>query len=187
MVIPRLFGEPFEGDPFEPPNVFAARFLAWAESAPDDKLVRALTTLSTEGRQWVRGRSRGGGKRSAPRFEPLIMGIVRGSPEGNSLAGRPSEDARQALVMHLAIDWSGATGQMPEAGRSDRTGFGSLVHSVFEWVYVPKAAPQVEIDEAIDMAVGAASYCLRRFWEEVEQGRKRSSQEDFLRRHGEEP
>ncbi len=90
-------------------------------------------------------------------------------------------------MMHLAGDWSRATGQMPEAGRSDRTGFGGLVHSVFQWVYVPKAARQAEIDEAIDTAAGAASYCLRRFWEDVEEGRTRSSEEDFLGRGGEEP
>jgi hypothetical protein len=36
--------------------------------------------------------------------------------------------------MHLAIDWCRATGQPPDQGRSDATGFGELVHSVFDWL-----------------------------------------------------
>jgi hypothetical protein len=44
----------------------------------------------------------------------------------------------------------------------------------------------VEIDEAIDRVAGAASYCLRRYWDEVEQGPRRSSLEDLPRRRGKE-
>jgi hypothetical protein len=88
--------------------------------------------------------------------------------------------------MHLAGDWLRATERMPEPGRSDRTGFGKLVHLVFEWVCLPEAGSQKPIDEAIERATEAASYCLRRYWEEVEQGRLRPQLDDFLGRHAEE-
>jgi hypothetical protein len=49
IVIPRLFGEPFQDDPFEPPDRLATRFVKWAESVPDEKLVTALKALSSDG------------------------------------------------------------------------------------------------------------------------------------------
>ncbi len=58
IVIPQLLGEPFENDTFEPPGRFVARFLAWAESVPDDTLLGVVRTLSNDGEQWVKGRSR---------------------------------------------------------------------------------------------------------------------------------
>jgi len=102
------------------------------------------------------------------------------------MGGRPSKKAIHRLVMHLAGDWLRATQVMPEPRRGDRSGFSKLVHLVFEFVYVPKAASQEAIDAAIERSTEAASYCLRRYWEEVRQGRARPTLEDFLKRHAEE-
>jgi hypothetical protein len=62
--------------------------------------------------------------------------------------------------MNLALDWFEATRQMADMGRSDHTGFGQLVHSVFQWLDISK-----------DPYAGA-TYAPRRFWEEVERGRE---------------
>lgn len=183
-VIQKLFPEDsFEDGAFlawgEPGKAFKrGGFLAWADKASGNRLVKVLRVLTAEGGNPVAGRSRGVGRRSGPRLEPMIFGEARGAGAKWHKGGRPSEDARHELVMHLAMDWLHATGQMPRPGRSDETGFGSLVHSVFQWLYVPEAAPHEEIDKA--------SYSLRRYWVEVEQGRTRPSLEDFLRRRGEE-
>jgi hypothetical protein len=114
------------------------------------------------------------------------MEVVRGSPEAKPTGGRPSADARQTLVLHLAVDWLQATGRMPEAGRSDRTGFGRLVYMVFECVHVRDSASQEDIDQAIERATEAASYCLRQSWDEVKLGQERPALEDFLTRRAEE-
>lgn len=154
VVIPRLFpGETIEDDVSDSPDRLAARFLVWAASADDQKLVEALRVLSADGGRGVAGRSRGGGKRSRARFEPVIIGEVRGVGTRDHTGGRPAEAARHELVMHLAVDWLTATGQAPEAGRSDSIGFGDLVHSVFQW-----------LDVSADTSE-AASYALRRFWD----------------------
>jgi hypothetical protein len=163
-VIPRLFpSETLDGHPFEAPKQFAARFLSWAESAPPEILVRALRSLSTDGGRWVRGRSRGRGKRSAARFEPQILGIVRGSLDLKPEGGRPSNDTRQELVRNLGIDWLQATGKPPEPGRSDKTGFGELVHLIFDAIDVS------------DDPYEAATYALRRHWGEVKRVKGRSA------------
>jgi hypothetical protein len=62
------------------------------------------------------------------------------------------------LVTHLAVDWDIASGSEPSPGRSDHTGFGDLVHCVFQWVNEPSP------DQA-----------LRRYWNEVKKGRSRSA------------
>jgi hypothetical protein len=123
-----------EGDPFEPPSCFVNRFLSWAERAEGSDLVKALRVISADGGRRVPGRSRGDGKRSTERLEPQVLGQVRGSPGPKAEGGRPSEKTRQELVMHLATDWLQATGQSPERGRSDQTGFGELAHSIFGWL-----------------------------------------------------
>jgi hypothetical protein len=69
MVIPKLF----PGDTFE-----NGEFLVWADKANGDKLVKAVRGLVAEDAQNVAGRSRGSGKRSARRLEPMILGEVRG-------------------------------------------------------------------------------------------------------------
>jgi hypothetical protein len=152
-VIPQLFpGETIDEDIFDLPDRLAARLLAWAAAADDQKFVEALRVLSFEGAHPVPGRSRGGGKRSHARFEPVIMGEARGAGARDHTGGRPTEDARHKLVMHLAWAWQTATNQAPEAGRSDSTGFGDLVHSIFQW-----------LDVSVDTSE-AATYALRRYW-----------------------
>jgi hypothetical protein len=73
--------------------------------------------------------------------------------------------------MNLGLDWLHATAGMPEPGRSSKTAFGELVHSVFQWLEIP--------DEA-------ATYALRLYWKEMQLERDRPSLADFLRRHGDE-
>jgi hypothetical protein len=148
-----------------------AAFLAWVESADGNELVRALRIVTAEGGKHVVGRSRGGGKRSGPRLEPVIFGEVRGAGPDKRKGGRLREDGRHELVMKLGLHWLHATGQMPKPGRSSETAFGALVHSVFQWLEIP--------DEA-------ATYALRRYWAEVKRGLHRPSLAVFLRRHGEE-
>lgn len=175
-VFPRLFpGEELEGDVFEPPTCFVARFLGWVERADGAPLVIALRALSADGGRWVPGRSRGDGRRSAAQLEPQVLGVVHGSVEPKPEGGRPSKDASQQLVMHLAIDWLHATGKAPESGRSDRKGFGNRVHSIFGSLYVPKSGTQETIDAAIEAAIHSANYALRRYWAEVKRGKARSS------------
>ena len=128
-------------------------FREWARTAPADLLCAAVAVLTAEGAHPVPGRSRGGGKRSGARLEPRILGVVRGAQGEKPKGGRPSAGARQSLVMHLACDWSAWTDCMPETGRSDHTGFGDLVHSVFQW---------------IGLSPDEAEYALRTYWEEVQ-------------------
>jgi hypothetical protein len=146
-LIPRLF-----------PGEFANHgFLAWAKNADAERFVEAICVLTAEGARRV-SRSRGRGKRSRGRLEPLIFGQVRGAGNGALKGGRPRHDAQDTLVMHLAIDWSIATGAAPSPGRSDHTGFGDLVHSVFQWLDEPSP------DQA-----------LRRYWTAVEECRSLSA------------
>jgi hypothetical protein len=148
-VIPRLFPEDaFEEVPFWE----GGGFLAWAHKASGGKLVRALRVLSAGGAQIVAGRSRGSGKRSLSRVEPVILGEARGVGARIHKGGRPTEEARLDLVMALGLDWLHATGKNPEPGRSDRTGFGELVHTVFQWLDISEDPYE------------AATYSLRRFW-----------------------
>lgn len=163
VVIPRQFpGETIEEGVFDPPDRLAARFLAWASSAADQKLVTALRILSAEGGRSVAGRSRGGGERLRARSEPMIMGEVRGTGARDHRGGAPDNEAGHELVMHLALDWLHATGNVPKLGRSDHTGFGDLVHTVFQWVYGPKN-PTAHDDEAERAVDEAAAYALRRY------------------------
>ena len=128
-------------------------FRAWASKAPRELLVEVVATITAEGGRVVPGRSRGAGKREKPYVEPLILGVARGAPGEKPEGGRPSDDARQRLVRQLACDWLHATKILPESGRSDHTGFGDLVHSVFQWI---ESSP----DEA--------EYVLRQYWKEVQ-------------------
>jgi hypothetical protein len=88
----------------------------------------------------------------------VIFGQARGDGGGVNTGGRPSQDARDTLVMHLAVDWTIAADAEPLPGRSDHAGFGDLVHSVFQWLHEPSP------DQA-----------LRRYWNDVEKGRRRSA------------
>jgi hypothetical protein len=139
-VVPRLF----------PGQSADSGFQAWARNADGPDLVEALRTLSADGGRIVPGRSRGRGKRSKGKLEPMIGAQVRGIGETAPKGGRPAHANQDNLVMHLAIDWCKATGQSPEDGRSDTTGFGEVVHSVFDWVGEP-----------------GATQALRRYWTAV--------------------
>jgi len=134
-----------------------AGFVEWARNATGEDLVIATQVLSAEGGQLI-SRSRGGGKRSAARLEPRILGRVSGSREGASVGGRPRHVAQGELIRNLALDWIRATGCEPSPGRSDRSGFGDLVHSVFQWLDEP-----------------APDQALRRYWKEVEDAKALSA------------
>jgi hypothetical protein len=133
------------------------RFQEWAIDANPADLISATRVLSAEGARWVKGRSRGSGNRSAARLEPMIMGVVRGEGGHYHTGGAPSNDPEHELVMFLAADWLCATDHDPKPGRGDNTGFGALVHMVFQ---------------SLDRPEGSAAYALRRYWAEVERGRR---------------
>ncbi len=137
--IPRLF-DTADGD-----------FLTWAKDADAKELIETIRVLIGDGAKLV-SRSRGCGKRSKAKPEPVIFGQTRGDDDGVHKGGRPRHDFQDNLVMYLAIDWTNATGAKPSHGRSDHTGFGDLVHCVFQWVDEPSA------DQA-----------LRRYWEAAEE------------------
>jgi hypothetical protein len=126
------------------------RLHEWACTADREKLIRVAQAISGEGARVVPGRSRGPGKRSAPRVEPMIRGEVRGDGAARDHGGRPRNDALQDLILQLAGEWLYATGELPKAGRSDKTGFGDLVHKVFQWCGEPEAA----------------THALRQYWAE---------------------
>ena len=132
-------------------------FLEWAKHADAEGLVHTIRLISSDGAKRV-SRSRGGGKRSSGRVEPLIFGKPRGAGDRAPGGGRRSHHARDALVVHLAIDWALATNSEPLPGRSDRSGFGDLVHSVFQWLDEPSP------DQA-----------LRRYWSAVKECRSPSA------------
>ena len=58
--------------------------------------------------------------------------------------------------MNVAMDWFVATKEPPTAGRSDHTGFGELVHCIFDWLNEP-----------------GATQVLRRYWKEVLSAKQR--------------
>jgi hypothetical protein len=137
-------------------------FPAWAHAADGPDLVKALRVLSADGGRIVPGRSRGGGKRSKSKLEPRIGRQVRGTGTMAPTGGRPKNADQDTLVMHLAIDWSQATGERPEQGRSDATGFGELVHCVFDWIAKP-----------------GARQALRRYWTTVKSAKVRPTAGGF--------
>jgi hypothetical protein len=138
-------------------------FLSWAARASPEDLIRAAGVLSAEGGQPV-SRSRGPGVRSPAKLEPRVLGQVRGASDGSHSGGRPKHASPQDLICWLATDWIKATGKQPSPGRSDRGGFGDLVHSVFQWL--GESAP----DQA-----------LRRYWGEVERGRIQTAKKESER------
>jgi integrase len=58
-----------------------------------------IKVLSGEGVQIVNGRSRGGGKRSGQRAEPIIMGQARGAGARTHRGGRPESAEEEELVV----------------------------------------------------------------------------------------
>ena len=154
-------------------RLFSARqpvtnFREWAGSADRKMLIAATRIVSGEGGRAVVGRSRGTGRRSARRLQPMIMGATRGGGTGRNRGGRPRTEYHRDLVMHLAMDWLTATGDPPKPGRSDSAGFGDLVHSAFQWCGLPE---------------GSAAYALRQYWTAVKALKAQEPLENFLRRH----
>ncbi len=149
----------------EPPPVAAGP--GWLCYTPKEKLAEIVRRSIAGGGMVLPGRNRGQGKRSKPRYEPLIFGVARGArvPSGKPLIekekyarvpepdiaanGRPRDDEALSLIANLAGDWLRATEKIPKPGRSDKTPFGDLVHQVFCWLKLPDAT-------------GA----LRRYWRE---------------------
>jgi hypothetical protein len=127
-------------------------FRAWAAIAGHEALVWAIKTMPpASGIVAVQGRSRGGGQRSQPRIEPYINRVARGADNQEPGGGRRSTlDFKITLIGRLADAWERATGILPLAGWSDETGFGDLVHSVFQWLGMD----------------GQAEYALRQYWKE---------------------
>lgn len=145
----RLVGGEFSGPVFE----------AWIKSADATELVRVLLSLVSEGGMMLDGRSDRQPKRG---FEPMIMGVIRGTGEGLSEGGRPSPSARDELVMHLAIDWLQATGEPPLRGRSDKEGFSGLVYMIFDLLEIKSIRKSNSADEH-----NGAEQALRRYWAAV--------------------
>lgn len=124
-----------------------SQFQQWAATAERESLIVMTQLLSAQGAQWVEGRSRGGGKRSIPRLEPL-----RRRSGAERKGGRPDKGDLQDLIMQLHVDWLHATEAQPKpGGRGDHTGFGDLVHRVFQWLGIPD---------------GSATNALRQYWAE---------------------
>ena len=168
-VIRRLFCTGIGDDPFDPPERNYARFLEWAERAEGQSLVTALRVMTATGAKMVQGRSRGAGKRSSLRQEPQILGVIRGTGAASNHGGRPRNEGHQSLVMRLALAWFTATNESPKPGRSDKSGFGDLVHSVFQW---------------LDQPQDSAGYALRQFWGVLQRRKRQEPLKDFLTRHG---
>jgi hypothetical protein len=152
----------------EPP---ITRFQEWAIDADRERLIRMTQVLSAQGGRWVKGRNRGAGKRSNARWEPEIMGENRGSGTRDHRGGAPTNGAELELIGFLAFDWQCATGNRPKPGRSDKTGFGDLVHSVFQWLCLPE---------------GAATYALRRYWSALKMRKAPPILKDSAKPSGEE-
>ena len=134
-------------------------FDLWVKSANPTELVRILQSLVSEGGMMLDGRQDREPKRT---FEPMIMGVIRGTGEGLSEGGRPSLSARDELVMHLAIDWLHATGERPQQGRSDKEGFAGLVYMIFDLLEIKSIRKSNSADEN-----NGAEQALRRYWASV--------------------
>jgi hypothetical protein len=136
----RAIGDQSSMPPADVERLHEGGFRAWAEKADADMLVRAIMALlPVTGVEMVPGRSRGSGKRSSPRIEPCIDGIVRGRDNRTPSGGRPSDlDFKLTLIGTLAHAWERFAGAFPSFGRSDGTAFGDLVHSIFQWLEIEK-------------------------------------------------
>lgn len=140
-------------------DFYEAIFDKWVLSANQLELVRVLKSLISEGGMMLDGRQDRQPKKG---FEPMIMGVIRGTGEGLSQGGRPSLTARDELVMHLAIDWLHATGERPQQGRSDKEGFASIVYMIFDLIEIKSTRKSNGADEN-----NGAEQALRRYWAAV--------------------
>ena len=140
-------------------NFSEAIFDEWLQFAKPPELLNVLNSLISEGGMMLDGR-----KDRQPRrtFEPMIMGFIRGTGEGLSQGGRPSLSARDELVMHLAIEWLQATGDLPSRGRSEKEGFAGLVYTIFDLLGIKSTRKDNSADEN-----NGAEQALRRYWAAV--------------------
>jgi hypothetical protein len=139
------------GVPANDPDIFV-----WFAKAPPERLVASVKQLIREGSVRIEGRKREGDKRSAPTMEAEIMGVTKGDGSSRNEGGRPSNEAEGELVMHLALDWASATGEIPDRKRTDHFGFAGLVHRIFRL-----------------LGLGSAETALRTYWSAVaDKGRR---------------
>jgi len=136
-------------------------FDAWLQSANPPELLHILNCLLIEGGMVIDGRK---DRQSEKIFEPMIMGVMRGTHKGLSVGGRPTHSSRDELVMNLAIDWLKVTDHSPKRGRNGKNGFSGLVHLVFE-----------------SAEIKGAEQALRRYWSDVRHLKSASS--DQIRPH----
>jgi hypothetical protein len=116
-------------------SLMATDLRAWAKSAKANELVPLLRSCLIEGGERVPGRKRPSGRRSAGRFEPMVLGRGRGLTGIQKIrGGRRADDDLRLLISFLAVDWLLSTGLQPTKGRSDKTPFGALVFMVFQWI-----------------------------------------------------
>ena len=116
-------------------------FQAWAKVADPKRLVEVIQITAANGAVALR-------KGKNLRIEPYVMGHARGLSDIANRGGRPSNLYRSiTLIGHLAHQWQKGTGRFPEPGRGDKTAFGELVYSVFDW-----------------MKAGRPEYALRQWW-----------------------
>jgi hypothetical protein len=119
-------------------------FRKWAANADVELLLEAVKLCVATGSAAAKG------YRLA--LEPRILGVVRRGPGQKSVGGRPRAMLDRSLVRRLSSHWYSRTGEMPEQGRSDETGFGDFVHRVFQW---------------LGLGHGKAAYALRTHWSEI--------------------
>lgn len=136
-----------------------AVFDKWVQLSEPLELLRVLKSLVSEGGMMLDGRK---DRRPKKIFEPMIMGVIRGTGKGLSDGGRPKASAHDELVMHLAIDWTNATGEQPQKKRSDSEGFSGLVHQIFNSLGVEDTQGNNNTNK-----VNHAEQALRRFWAAV--------------------
>lgn len=151
-----LWDREFQAD--YPPEGFAA----WSRLASKGHIIRAVQAFCSDGGDYVFDRRRSGVDGRKRRFEPRILGVVRGQKPPKRQTGigtgtestprlyangRPPAHDIGCLILNLAGDWHAATGHSPQSGRSDSNGFGALVHHIFGWLDFETAEP-----------------ALRRFW-----------------------
>jgi hypothetical protein len=119
-------------------------FQAWARVADPKRLVEVIQVTATNGAVVLHD-----GKQLC--IEPRVMKYARRHSGFANKGGRPRKRYRSfTLIGHLAHHWEKVTGEFPEPGRSDKTAFGELVYSVFDW-----------------MNAGSPEYALRRWWAEI--------------------
>ena len=74
----------------------------WLAEVPEDKVVKILPPSISYGGRFVPGRGRGSGRRSRPQYEPMILGVVRGSRPSSKAAIVERSEYDRSLTAGLA-------------------------------------------------------------------------------------